>query len=332
MNQIGPVGQAEAKLISIVVPTHNERENVGELFSRLKLVFEGRSEKFELIFVDDSTDDTPDIVRSMHESDPRVKLIRLSRSFGQAMAITVGLGRAAGDAAIMMDADLQDPPEAIPQLLEEWYKGAKLVYVERRSVHNSPIYVGIAFLYYRALRFISETPIPPDAGEFRLLDRKLVHFMTSLHEHTRFIRGLSVWPGFKSAKVSIKREKRQRGETNYNFARSMAVALDGIFSFSTKPLRAAAVLGFGMSILSFLIGTVAVVARLFGQFWPSGAVAVLTALLMIGGIQFIFIGILGEYVGRIFVEVQRRPLFVIDYECGFESEAQDKNKVKPETF
>jgi len=313
-------------LISIIVPTHNERENVGELYKRIDAVFSALPEaEFELIFADDSADDTPEIILAMARRDTRVKLIRLSRSFGQSVAIVVALEHASGAAAVLMDADLQDPPEAIPLLIEEWRKGFKLVYVERRSVHTSAIYVAAAFIFYRLLRFVSDTPIPADAGEFRLLDRQLVNFIVALKEHTRFMRGLSVWPGFPASKIAIKREKRLRGETNYSFGRSMIVAIDGIISFSIKPLRAAAVLGFIMSGLSLLGMAFAVGMRLYTQYWPSGATAVLSAVLLVGGVQFIFIGILGEYIGRIFVEVQRRPLYIVEYEVGFDKRNGEKD-------
>lgn len=305
-------------IISIVVPTHNERDNVEELYQRLDATFSPLSDtNFELIFADDSSDDTVDVILEMAGRDSRVKLIRLSRSFGQSVAIMVGLEHASGAAAIIMDADLQDPPEAIPSLIGEWRKGYKLVYVERRSVHKSAIYVAAAFVFYRLLRFVSETPIPPDAGEFRLLDRKLIDFIVALKEHTRFIRGLTVWPGFPASKISIKREARLKGRTNYNFGRSMTVALDGVISFSIKPLRAAAVLGAILSGLSMLGILCAAILPVFMSNWSPGWTALFSAMLLIGGVQFLFIGIMGEYIGRIFVEVQRRPLYIVDYKVGF---------------
>lgn len=308
-------------LISIVVPTHNELPNLLPLHKRLSAVFgELPGDDFELIFCDDSTDSTPQAIADLHASDHRVKLVRLSRRFGQALAVTAGLDRASGDATIIMDADLQDPPETIPKLLELWRAGHEVVYVQRSSQSTYALYKALAFVFYRVLRMIAVVDIPVDAGEFRLLDRKVVQYLQRLTEHTRYLRGLTVLPGFRQTSVKIQRPERLSGQTTYNFRRSMLVAIDGVLSFSTVPLRLATLLGAFMTFVSFLMAAVFLVWKIlepkaFGAGWPS----IMVAVFLLGGIQLIVLGILGEYVARIVTEVQNRPVYWVDYQLGFEA-------------
>jgi dolichol-phosphate mannosyltransferase len=307
-------------LISIVVPTHNELPNLDSLYARLVTVFQGMpGDDFELIFCDDSTDLTPERIAALHDVDPRVKLVRLSRRFGQAIAITAGIDRATGEAVVMMDADLQDPPESIPMLMQEWRRGNEVVYAQRPSSSNYAIYKVCSHIFYRLLRKIASVEIPLDAGEFRLLDRKVVLYLQRLSEHTRYLRGLTVLPGFRQASIKITRANRLQGQTNYNFRRSMRVAVDGILSFSILPLRLATLLGCVMTLTSFLVAVGYLIWRIvnphiFGSGWPS----IFISILMFSGIQLIVLGILGEYIARIFVEVQNRPVYWVDYELGFE--------------
>lgn len=307
------------KLISIIVPTHNETANVEPLYRRLAAVFDGLpGYDFELIFCDDSRDETPALVAGLHERDPRVKLIRLSRQFSQSIAISAGIDRCQGDAAILMDADLQDPPEVIPRLLELWAAGNEVVYVERQSQSNYVGYGVMASAYYRLLHRLSKLEIPRNAGEFRILDRKVILFLRTLKEHTRFLRGLTVWPGLRQASIRIDRPPRAQGETNYGFTRSSLVALDGVVSFSVLPLRLAAIFGCIVATLSILAGVTYAVLKIFyssvfGQGWAS----LMVSIFFLGGVQLMFLGVLGEYVGRIFLEVQQRPLYWVDYELGF---------------
>jgi polyisoprenyl-phosphate glycosyltransferase len=307
-------------LISIVVPTHNEIQNVEPLYVRLAAVFKSALPDcdFELIFCDDSTDATPEKVAELNREDARVKLVRLSRRFGQAIAITAGIDRARGDAVLLMDADLQDPPESIPLLIERWREGYEIVYVQRASASTYALYGLFSFFFYRLLRNVSSIEIPVDAGEFRLLDRKVVRYLQKLTEHTRYLRGLTVLPGFRQIGVQIRRGERLEGTTNYNFKRSFLVALDGILSFSTLPLRLATFLGFAMTIVSLAIATVYVIWRMFdpaifGPGWPS----IFVSIFLLAGLQLIVLGILGEYVARIFIEVQNRPVYWVEYELGF---------------
>ena len=305
--------------ISIVIPTHNELTNVEAVYTRVRAVFEALPDfDFELIFSDDSTDSTPNEIARLHVADPRVKLIRLSRRFSQAIAISAGLRRAAGEAAILMDADLQDPPEEIPRMLALWREGNHVVYAERASASSYALYKTLAAFFYRLLKRVSSIDIPLDAGEFRLLDRKVVNFMRNLTERSRFMRGLTVWPGLRQAKIQIERAARLSGQTNYNFRRSFLVAVDGLVSFSVVPLRLIALFGTLVAILSLLFGFGFLVARLlvpdiFGRGWPS----LFVSIYFMGGVQLMFLGIIGEYIGRIFIEVQNRPLYWVDFELGF---------------
>jgi polyisoprenyl-phosphate glycosyltransferase len=306
-------------LISIVVPTHNERLNVQPLFERLKKIFEnGLPYDFELIFCDDSTDDTPEAIKRLSDSDSRVRLIRLSRRFGQAIAITAGLDYCSGDAVIIMDADLQDPPEALPQLIHLWEKGNEVVYVQRESSSNYPGYRFLSFLFYRLLNNFSSVAIPVDAGEFRLMDRKVIAFLKRLTEHSRYLRGLTVWPGFRTAHIRIERPQRLQGATNYNFRRSMAVAIDGLVGFSTAPLRLISVLGFFVVTLSLAAGIAFAIQKLaYPETHVSGWMYGVVSTVFMGGVQLLTLGIIGEYIGRIFVEVQNRPVYWVDYTIGF---------------
>lgn len=317
-------------LISIVIPTHNEVLNIEPLYKRITAVFDGMPAcDFELIFCDDSTDSTPQKIAELNRRDPRVKLIRLSRRFGQAIAITAGLDRATGDAVILMDADLQDPPESIPALIERWREGFEIVYVQRASTSAYRLYKAFSFVFYRLLRKMASVEIPVDAGEFRLLDRKVVRYLQTLTEHSRYLRGLTVLPGFCQSGIQIRRAQRLQGATNYNFKRSFLVALDGILSFSTVPLRLGTFFGLAMTFASFVVAAAYAVWRMldptiFGPGWPSLFVSVL----FLGGLQFIVLGVMGEYLARVFIEVQNRPVYWVDYELGFSGDHAISRKEK----
>jgi dolichol-phosphate mannosyltransferase len=307
-------------LLSIVIPTHNEQANISPLYGRVKTVFDSSipNYDFELIFCDDSTDNTPHTIEDLSRQDARVKLIRLSRRFGQAIAITAGLDYCSGEAVIIMDADLQDPPEAIPRLIELWKQANQVVYVQRDSASTYAGYRTLSFLFYRILNKLSSISIPVDAGEFRLLDRKVVEFMKRLTERSRYLRGLTVWPGFQTAHITIERSPRLQGATNYNLRRSLLVAIDGIVGFSIVPLRLVTLLGAIMTIGSFLAGLGYIIARIlnpnpFGAGWTS----LFVSIFFMGGVQLTILGVIGEYIGRIFIEVQNRPVYWVDYDIGF---------------
>ena len=320
-------------LLSIVVPTHNETTNVGLLHGRIAAVFQGLPDyDFELIFSDDSTDQTPQVIARLHEADPRVKLIRMSRRFGQSIAITAGLDYASGDAVIMMDADLQDPPEVIPQLLAAWKDGNEIVYVQRASASTYRLYKFFSYGYYRMLRKIASVEIPVDAGEFRLLDRKVVEYLKRLTEHTRYLRGLTVLPGFRQKGIPIQRAGRLHGETNYNFKRSAMVAIDGILSFSTVPLRLATLAGAALTVAGFLLGAVFLLWKLNRPEFSLGIAGLFVAMFFFSGFQLLILGVFGEYLAKIFVEVQNRPAYWIDYQLGFEGQRPpaDRTALRPE--
>src|ERR1035437_485716 len=312
------------KLISIVVPTHDEVANVEALYLRITAVFEKLpGYDFELICCDDSADATPRKFARINELDRRVKLIRLSRRFSQAIAISAGIDRCSGAAAILMDADLQDPPEVIPRLIELWEAGHEIVYVERQSASDYAAYKFLSNIFYRLLKSLASVEIPLNAGEFRLLDRKVVDFLGRLTEHTRYLRGLTVWPGLRQASIHIERSARLQGETNYNFRRSLLVAIDGVVSFSVAPLRVATFVGGGIAAASMLTGLAYGILKVFysttfGRGWTS----LIVSIFFIGGVQLMFLGILGEYVGRVFLEVQNRPVYLVDYELGFRAPVQ----------
>lgn len=311
--------RTEPVTLSIVIPTHNEQTNIEPLFTALQDVLPAAGLKsYEVIFCDDSTDATPQVICALNAQHSWIKLIRFSRSFGQATAICAGLMRASGDIVIIMDADLQDPPTVIPQLIEKWRAGFQIVYVERPSTGTGTLYRLFARLFYKTLATISDITLPQNVGEFRLMDRKVVDVINRMPERTKFLRGLTIWPGFSSTAVQIQRAERLSGETNYNFRRSMLVAIDGLVSFSIFPLRLAAIMGAGCLVLSLLGIFFAVYMRLTTTNWVPGFTLLYVSILFLFGIQFIILGIVGEYIGRIFEEIKGRPLFVTDYEVGFD--------------
>jgi len=231
-----------------------------------------------------------------------------------------------------MDADLQDPPEALPELIELWEKENEVVYVQRESSNNYVGYRVLSFLFYRLLNKLSSIAIPVDAGEFRLMDRKVIAFLKGLTEHSRYLRGLTVWPGFRTAHVSIERPQRFKGATNYNFQRSLMVAIDGLVGFSTAPLRLIAVLGFFVVMLSLMAGIALAIRRLaHPDTYVSGWMYGVVAMVFMGGVQLLTLGVIGEYIGRIFVEVQNRPVYCVDYAIGFPDSKTPRPSVGPLT-
>jgi dolichol-phosphate mannosyltransferase len=311
-------------LISIIVPTHNEVLNIERFYERLAGVFAKLPEyDFELIFSDDSTDDTPKSIALLHQRDPRVKLIRLSRRFDQSTAIAAAIDRCSGAAAILMDADLQDPPEVLPEMLSLWRAGNEIVYAQRDSASDYAMYKFYSRIYYRVLRKLASVEIPIGAGEFRVLDRKVIEFLRSLTEHSRYLRGLTVWPGLRQASIRFDRPPRTAGKTNYNFRKSLLNAVEGVVSFSVVPLRWVMIAGVFTAAMSGLAGVAFTIIKLsdwidFSVGWTS----LIVSLFFLSGVQLIVLGIVGEYVGRIFVEVQNRPLYWVDFSLGFGNAAE----------
>jgi dolichol-phosphate mannosyltransferase len=299
-------------LLSVIIPVFNEENNISSLVKKLIPVLEKYD--YEVIFIDDgSKDKTPENIKGVAKNNPRIKLISFYRNFGHQMALTCGYDKAAGDCVISMDADLQDPPEIIPQMIEKWQKGASIVYAKREKRDTDNYFKKTtANLFYKLINVLSDTPIPQNVADYRLLDRKVVGFLKSLPEQSRFLRGLVAWGNFPTDYIYFDRGKRHAGETHYTFSKMLNFALEGLTSFSTKPLRVAAYLGFSTAALGFLGIIYAVVRRIFfPSIVVSGWAALFVAVMFLGGIQLITIGIIGEYIGKIYQETQKRPQYLI---------------------
>jgi glycosyltransferase involved in cell wall biosynthesis len=299
--------------LSLVVPIYNEEAVIDELHARLVRVIEPMR-PFEVICVNDgSVDRSADMLDALSAADPRFKALHFSRNFGHQAAVTAGLHAASGDCAVIIDADLQDPPELVGEMLEKWKQGFDVVYAKRRErAGDSRLKRGTAFLFYRLLRKLTEVEIPPDAGDFCLLDRKVIDVLNSMPERNRYVRGLRAWVGFRQTAVEFDRAERFAGETKYPVGRMISLAFDGVFSLSKAPLRLAIWFGFISSGLSFLLGLVFLIEKLTGTFnvvrgWASTIVVVL----FLGGVQLICIGAIGEFIGRTYDEVKQRPLYII---------------------
>jgi glycosyltransferase involved in cell wall biosynthesis len=315
-----------AALYSVIIPVYNEAEVVPALYWRLTRVMEGLGELYEIIFVDDgSRDDSPALLRDLWEKDPRVRFLSLSRNFGHQIAITAGLDHSSGQAVIVMDADLQDPPEVIPQLIEQWRKGFDLVFAVRQQRRGDGLFKrATAALFYRIFRRLSATDIPMDAGDFRLMSRRAVEALKVIRERNRFIRGLAGWIGFPQISVPFVRDVRQAGKTKYSLKTMVRFAFNGIISFSLVPLQLAGYFGFVVSATSFVYLAYAVWLKLFTDRVVLGWTSVMVAMLFLGGVQLISLGIIGEYLGRIYEEVKQRPLYIIGEAKGFESHSFDR--------
>jgi glycosyltransferase involved in cell wall biosynthesis len=299
-------------MYSVVAPVFNEEESLPKFYERVTAVMEELGQSFELILVDDgSRDASAAIMRRLHEQDPRVRAILLSRNFGHQIVISAGMDYARGRAVVIIDADLQDPPEVIKDLVARWHEGYEVVYAQRAERHGESAFKLLtAKFFYRMIRRLTAIDIPPDTGDFRLLDRKVVDVMKRMREHTRFMRGLSIWVGFRRIGVTYVRHERYTGTTKYPLRKMLRFAWDGVTSFSYVPLQLATSFGFAVAGLSLLGILVAIVARLFGNA-VSGQATTLVAVLFLGGVQLIFLGMIGEYLGRIYDEVRNRPLYIV---------------------
>jgi dolichol-phosphate mannosyltransferase len=308
-----------APTYTIVVPMFNEAETIPEMHRRMSAMLDGLDGPSELILVNDgSRDNSLELLRGIAARDARVKVLSFSRNFGHQMAITAGIDYARGDAVVVIDADLQDPPEVIPQLAAAWRAGAELVYAVRAERKGETWFKKTtAALFYRLIASVTELKIPADSGDFRLMDRKVVEALKQVREHHRFMRGLSVWVGFKQAAVTYVRNERFAGETKYPLKKMVRFAADGITSFSYVPLQLATTAGFVFAGLALVAIPVVAVLRLIGSDFFYGQATTLISVLILGGIQLIFLGILGEYLGRIYDEVKQRPLYIVSEKIGF---------------
>jgi len=298
--------------LSVVVPAYNECDNVVPLYERLVSEVAPAVDGLEIVFIDDgSSDDTWLRVLELSGRDERVVGKRLARNFGHQAALTAGIDAASGRAVVLIDADLQDPPELIPELVERWREGFEVVYARRSNRDGETVFKkATAALFYRVLRAITDIEIPLDSGEFRLLGPRAVAAFRALPERNRFIRGLVSWIGFSQTWVSYQRSPRHAGETKYPFKRMLRFAIDGITSFSFFPLRLATWAGFVISAGAFAYILVVIGLKLGGINWR-GYTSLMASILFLGGVQLIMTGILGEYIARIFEEVKQRPLYIV---------------------
>lgn len=299
--------------ISVVAPVFNEEETLPEFYRRVQAVMDGLGEPWELVLVDDgSTDGSFRICRELHEQDPRVRVVRFARNFGHQIAITAGMDYARGDAVVTIDSDLQDPPEVIPELVARWREGYHVVYGVRTEREGETWFkLFTARLFYRLIAALTDIRIPMEAGDFRLLDRKVVEDMRRLREHRRFIRGMTSWVGYRQIGVPYHRHARFAGQTKYPFRKMFRLALDAITGFSDVPLRLAWTFGAVLLVLGVLLGLVLLGLRLAGQAPLAGQGLTLTVAIILSGAQLLFLGIIGEYLARIYDEVRNRPLYTV---------------------
>ena len=307
-------------LLSVVAPCFNEEAVLRETHRRLVATLEAVPDlDFELVYIDDgSRDATLNVLRELQHADARVRVLALSRNFGQQMAVTAGLAEAAGDAVVVIDADLQDPPEVIPQMLDRWREGADVAYgVRTKREGETRFKRWTASAFYRLLACLTDISIPLDTGDFRLMDRTVVNAFLAMPERDRFVRGMVAWLGFRQEPVPYRRAARVAGETGWPLRNMLRLATDGLVSFSLLPLRLATWLGLLAAGLALSGIVYALVLRLCTAVWVSGWTSLLIAVLFLGGVQLLMLGLLGEYVGRIYGEVKHRPLYLVEERLGF---------------
>ena len=307
-------------LLSVVIPSFNEEPVIRETHRRLIEALEpNHGVECELVFVDDgSADATLDILRSVQTADGRVRVVALSRNFGHQVALTAGLEHASGDVVVVIDADLQDPPEAIADMVDRWRGGADVAYGVRSTRHGeSASKRALSRAYYRLMNRLSEVPVPLDTGDFRLMDRKVVNALLTMPEQSRYVRGMVAWTGFRQEPVYFDRAARLAGRTKYSLGKMVRLATDGILSFSVIPLRLATYLGFAASALAMGGIVYALVLRLLTDVWVTGWTLLFIAMLFLGGVQLLVLGVIGEYLGRAYGELKRRPLYFVKEKIGF---------------
>lgn len=307
-----PATLAERPAFSIVAPVFNEVETLPHFYEQITAVMAGVGEPYEIILINDgSQDGTYAVMRELHQRDPRVHIIDFSRNFGHQIAISAGLDHARGDAVVIIDSDLQDPPQVIPSLIDRWRAGAEVVYAQRaKRLGETRFKILTAAAFYRLMARLTAVDIPRDTGDFRLLDRRVVEALVSMREHHRFMRGLSAWVGFRQEAVPYERQERFAGRTKYPLLKMVRFSVDAITSFSHIPLQLATTLGFLLAGAGLVGIVLAVIVRLFYHAIV-GQASTLILVLFMGGIQLIFLGIIGEYLGRIYDEVRSRPLYIV---------------------
>lgn len=310
--------------LSLIIPLLNERDNLQPLYERTIGVVRSIGLDYELIFVDDgSTDGSAEAIATLHAIDPRVKLVSFSRNFGHQQALTAGMDHATGDAALMMDADLQHPPELIPELVSHWQAGYEIVYTVRESTEDAGLVKKVtAALFYRTFQKLTGIDMPGNAADFRLVDRKVLDAFGQIRERGRFLRGLTSWVGFKSKGVPYTAAARHQGVSKYNLRRMLKFAIEGILSFSTIPLVIGIYVGLAIALVSFAYLLFVLYAAAVTHEVVQGWTSMICLVGLIGGIQLILLGILGLYIGKIYEEVKQRPLYLVARRLGFEATAR----------
>lgn len=304
-------------LLSVVIPFFNEEEVIEALYAKLTETWDRLSAEFgaewELICINDgSSDRTAEILQELHRQDKRLKILELSRNYGQQIALSAGLDYSQGDAVIIMDADLQDPPELIREMIQEWQKGFHMVYAVRKTRRGETYFKKLtARLFYQSMRSLMRVDIPMDTGEFRLMDKRMVQEIRLMRERHRFLRGISNWIGFKQKGIFFERAGRYAGQTKYPLRMMLRYALDAVTSFSYQPLYMASYLGFLLSLIALIGAVLAVILRLAGNNILEGQATTLVSVLLLGGVQLISVGVIGAYIGRIYDEVKGRPLYIV---------------------
>jgi glycosyltransferase involved in cell wall biosynthesis len=327
------VAEQQAMLVSVVVPCYDEAAVLGETHAALANAL-SRLEVLdaEIIYVNDgSRDETLQVLRGLQATDHRARVVSLSRNFGHQIAVSAGIEHAAGDCVVVIDADLQDPPEVIIEMIALWREGYQVVYgVRAEREGESAFKLWTAKAFYRLINRLSHVEMPLDAGDFRLMDRRVVEVLLSMPERDRYLRGMVSWIGFRQAAVLYRRNARRAGESKYPLARMMRFAADGLLSFSQTPLRLAIWTGFASIAFAFAGIVWALVVRLYTNDWVRGWTSIFTAVLFLGGVQLITLGIIGEYIGRIYAEVKRRPLYVVAERLGFDERRRERAEVRDE--
>ena len=318
MARIGTAPEARP-VLTAVIPVYNEEDVLAELHRRVVAALEAIGETFEVVLVNDgSADRSAPMLDEICALDPRFRVVHFARNFGHQAAVTAGLRYSAGQCVVVLDADLQDPPELIRAMLERWREGYEVVYAQRLvRQREGPVKRLTAYFFYRLLSRLTEVPIPKDTGDFCLMDRRVVEVLNAMPERNRFVRGLRVWVGFRQTAVPFERPPRHAGEVKYTYAKLLVLALNGIFSMSVAPLRLATYFGLIVSGASFVLAVAFVIAKLMGGVDVQGWASLIVVILFLGGVQLLTIGIIGEYISRIFDEVRQRPAYVVRDARGF---------------
>jgi dolichol-phosphate mannosyltransferase len=310
---------------SLIIPIYNEEATIAELYRRMRAVMERLDADTELILVDDgSRDRSLNLIRELHEKDPRVCYLSFARNFGHQIAVTAGMNFVRGRVIVIMDADLQDPPELIPHMIERWQEGFDVVYAQRTQRKKEGWFKRLtAYVFYRLLKNLADVDIPIDTGDFCLMDRRVVDALNAMPERNRYVRGLRSWVGFRQTAIQFERDPRFAGDVKYTFRKSFALAISGLVSFSKVPLRLSTYLGLFAALVALIMAILVLYWRIVYPNSPlTGLSAIIVAIFFLGAVQLLSIGILGEYIGRIYEEVKNRPLYTLSEVAGFDRQKE----------